>query len=211
MFEKFFKKNNSSEICLDKLDVLDKLKERQMKADELREKQPQQIAIASCGCSTECSSDDCSHYGNTITFTAWARVPAGYNLVTAFPEFMYNTSCLKCLVESCTLPNISVVNPCDSTQTIEGCSVKLKKIRLLGCLKYYVDIGYAEGNPGGGFAYPGNEGVQCIDQIIRYTCDCETVCPETIGIDYSLSTGTPSPQPNGDTLVPINVTLTFTV
>ncbi|WP_224037207.1 hypothetical protein [Clostridium gelidum] len=196
MFNMHLKSANSSE------GYLDKIKERQ-------------VGISS---SRNCSEVDCNNYGNTITFVAYARVPEGYIFDDTFsleytPEFMCNSNCLKCLVEPCVISDVCVTNPCDDTKTIEGCCIKLNKIRLLGSLKYYVDVYFATGNPGVGIAAPGNEGVYFINQILDYTCACNDVCPETITITYDLTLNTTGPllQPNGDTLVPIDVTLIFTL
>lgn len=219
IFKKFFIEKIFSEIAIDKLDFVDEIEEKQINQNQ-SDQQSEKVSVLSANSyCPECSTEDCiSNYGNIITFTDWVRIPKGYivdvyRTPRVIPEIMYNTSCLKYSLQSCMISGISVPNPCNPEQSIVDCSVRVNKIKLTGCLKYLMDLYYYTGNPGSGHASPSTEGVLCIDQTIGYTGNCNYVVPENVTLQYTIGLDPVGPllQPNDDTLVPIIVTLTFTL
>lgn len=210
MPDKNFKKRNSSEVVLEKLDTSDKVWEKLYTEKELIKK----VAVSStCGDVPDCSQE-CANFGTSIAFTAYVTIPNGFVLTSASAaELAFNSGNLKCLVESCT-QTVSIPNPCDSNVTISNCTVNLRRRRLIGSISYVISVApIASTSSGGGNSAVSTSGSVSVNQIVSYTCDCNVTCPDTIGITPTvvLNTAGAITLSNGDVLVPVNVALTFTV
>lgn len=144
-------------------------------------------AGGNCGCPTckvgECSTQipftnrvyfpKCFCGGSSFNPAAWINVFEAH--VSVHPECLY-VVIDKCMVEQ------EIEDPCDSANKIGTTQVKLKRIRVFGCVHYNVSVSGIPNdkaiNPPPGYDADKLSAANflrlaCLNNTIRYTCDCE--------------------------------------
>ena len=151
--------------------------------------------IAAGCCNAEpCVTSDCD---KTVDVCCTFTIPNGFVFTPTNPsnllqslQYSLNTSNIECIVEPCTVqldqltPPIEISNPCENDDPLTGCTVKVKRVRLVGCIKIILSLKniFGDNNSGSDNAICCMETVY-VNNIICYTCEddpCPTL-PLTVG------------------------------
>ncbi|QST01054.1 Ig-like domain-containing protein [Pontibacillus sp. ALD_SL1] len=167
----------------------------------------------------DCSMTECSSEAEVCCSVI---VPPGYDFLGSTPDLAFNTDCLDCRLEPCTLP-VEAENPCNREEMIQGV-MEVKRIRVTGCIPYLVSHYGARGNGirtynGIGFlqgiAERCCQGTLCVDQYLCVLPDDREECidlSQTVGraVVESIQDIPCGEDPaGGGTLVTIKITFTF--
>lgn len=180
-FNKFFKAKNDVVASEEKQSNSNQL----ISAEEVKVKSS--CAGGHCGCE-ECGKDNCS---NVITFTNRVYFPKCFCGGNAFdpnewltklqPNISVHAENIFVVIDNCMVKQM-IEDPCDPDNDIGETYVKLKRIRIFGCVHYNISV---KGIPNDKDVapppdYDPNELSAAnflrhapLNHIIRYTCDCE--------------------------------------
>ena len=147
---------------------------------------PKEEISIGCGCSNSvpCSINACDR---EVEFCCAFTIPNGFTINSPRPTITINSDEIACIIEPCTIqldqltPPIEIPNPCENDDPLTGCTVKVKRVRLVGCLKVIALIGPISGGFTTGVINGPIPALCCIDTIpvnnvICYTCS-EDPCP----------------------------------
>jgi hypothetical protein len=157
--------------------------------------------------------DDCSgtQCNNIVIdcITVLVKHPFG---VDSSPQLSlaFDTSCLECIVEPCSLPATST-NPCGGQ--ISG-SIIVNRVRVVGCIKYVVSIAtFGDGRDSSGNVARSHFCAQdtvCVDQILCIVNENnQTPCPNFANTIGQIIEQTNSINQCGDTMFTVRVRFTL--
>lgn len=111
---------------------------------------------------------------NTLEYVCCVPIPEGFQIQShANPLVMYNAQGIRCVLEACTVDSVEVEDPCHPGEKIKACKGEAIRIRVIGCIKYYVNIMQCYGDHPNDIARPGIGGTICVDQVLCYIDQCD--------------------------------------
>lgn len=113
-----------------------------------------------------------------VPFCGSVRVPTGFRLFPILSPvvnlFTFDTSCLRCVIEPHTVTVPPIPNPCPGQPPITCCTATLNRVRIVGDIKFFANVGIITSCCFNGIATLCCSDTVCVDNIIGYTCSCDT-------------------------------------
>lgn len=112
---------------------------------------------------------DCNNYAK---FKTNIVIPTGFTVTNISPNLIsiiWKDDELQCISDECYL-EADIPNPCNKSQFIPGCKVRINKIKYVGCIKFIATLLGVKGDKTSG-AISSDLSYATVNQVIYFSCD----------------------------------------